>query len=152
IERAIVVPHDHDAVAPAVKAEFQGRRKTARVAGIRVVDKDAVLVADDAVGVEKKAQRDGTAVEIPTDPAEYAVLFAELARAAPGFHAAVGALGLHQRRERLRAGDQRTAVAAARVLFALRVGHFDERGRCPRDRLARGSNDGLLLGRSLPNE
>ena len=57
----------------------------AGVAGVGVVDEDAVAVADDAVRVEEEANRDGPAVGVAASPHQDRVVVLQLvlARASP---------------------------------------------------------------------
>src|SRR5207245_297373 len=106
IKRAVRVSHDHDPVPPAVKAEVVGRGEATRVAGFAVVDEHAVAVADDSVRVQEKAKRDGAALGIATNPAQYPVVAAQLLGPAFGLVAAMGTSRIHQRLESFRLDDQ----------------------------------------------
>ncbi len=70
VEGAVAgVLHDHDAVAPAVEPESERRLEPAGVAGVRVVDEDAVAVGDDPVRGEEEANGDDAAVGVAAGPA-----------------------------------------------------------------------------------
>src|SRR5258707_1060773 len=83
------MPHDHDAIPPAVKPELVRRCEPASEAGVRVVDKDTVAVGDDPVRRKKEANGNGPAVGIAAGPTKNAVVGGEI-DAADGLIAAVG--------------------------------------------------------------
>ncbi len=62
IERPVSPLHHHQPVAPAMEAEVVRRQVAPRKARIGIMDEDAVAVADDGIGVEEKAIRDGAAL------------------------------------------------------------------------------------------
>ena len=85
-ERAVFVPHHHDAIPPAVESIIERRRVTPHEIGIGVVDEHAVGVADDAVWHEKPAVGDGPAIVLAANPREHPVIVAEAHRPCGGTH------------------------------------------------------------------
>ena len=83
-ERAVLVPHHHHAVAPAVEAIVERRGIAPHEVGIGVVDEHAVGVADDAVRHEEPAIGDRPAVVLAANPREHPVVVAEARRPCGG--------------------------------------------------------------------
>src|SRR5262249_43216439 len=102
---------------PPLKGEVIRRREAAGEAGVRVVDEDAVAVADDPVGIEEKAIGNRAAVVVAlgvAHPAQDAVVGAQLARTPLGLVLAVRAFGIHQRLKGVRLEQQRRLVGPGR--------------------------------------
>ena len=66
------------------------------ITGVRIVNKNAIGVANDAIGIEKKTKGNGAAVVLASNPAENAVVIAQVLRPALGFIATMGALRIDQ--------------------------------------------------------
>jgi len=101
------VPHDHDAVAPAVKAEFVGWRKSAQEARIRVVNKNSIAIGNDTVRSEEEPNGDGPAFRIPAGPGENSVFCSKLRRSPFRLVPAMRTGRVHQGRKGLRFRNRR---------------------------------------------
>ena len=101
-ERAVLVPHHHHAVSPAVEAVVERRGIAPDEVGVGVVDEHAVGVADDAVGHEEPAVGDGPAVILAANPGEHPVVVEEGTGLAAGLVDAIETGGVDERLEQVR--------------------------------------------------
>src|SRR6266571_1869057 len=95
-ESPVFVFDDQDAIPPAVEAEVEGWLITPQEAGIGVVDPNTITVADDPVGGEEEAQRDGATVVFAARPGQDAVIIAKFFDPPPGLVYTVRALRVDQ--------------------------------------------------------
>src|SRR5207253_2248304 len=93
VKGAVVPLHDHDAVAPSIEAVVPLRPKAACVTGVRVVNEHSPTIAQDAMGIEEKANGDGAVIGVAIaenlPPAKHAVIRAQVLLAAIGLKQAM---------------------------------------------------------------